>query len=184
MNGYGILRSKYGSLNKFMMINNKIIKAYSNLYEAINHDVATVCPAGWYTTADLQQHWEYATLRAASCKALDYYIKGLFIREQYKLKTRSKACKAYAYYPSAKYKSLAQCDYEYRNYNVDKIPAGWVSVRDLKIKYKISKSFVHDLIDKWNLDYKIYKAANKLGGYTAMMFINYNKFKKLYDQRS
>lgn len=167
------------------MSSTRILRAYDNLYNAINNSAASsVCPAGWHTSAALQQYWGYDTVRSASSKCADYYTKGLFIRKEFKKISGNKACKAFAYYPSPKYKSLAECDAAYKLYNVDKIPAGWISVRDLKHKYNISKSCVHDWIERHNLEYKIYKAPNKLGGYCAMMFIKLDKFRKLYEQRS
>ena len=165
------------------MHSTKIIKAYNNLYEAISN-TGTDVPEGWHTTAALQRHWGYATLRASSARAYDYYAKGLLLRKEFKKKTIDKGCRAYAFYPSTKYASLEECDNAYKNYSVDNIPAGWVSVRELKNKFNVSKSCVHDYIERYNLDYRIYKAANKLGGYTAMMFIKLDKFKKIYEQRS
>lgn len=167
------------------MSSTRILRAYDNLFNAItNSGASSALPAGWYTSAALQRHWAYDTIRAASSRAGDYYIKGLFIRKQFKKVSNGKACIAFAYYPSAKYKSLAECDAQYKIYNVDKIPAGWISVRALKHKYKISKSCVHDWIERSNLEYKILKAPNKLGGYCPMMFIKLDKFKKIYEQRS
>lgn len=121
-------------------------------------------PEGWFDLHELRRLFRLLTLNATSNKAKQLFDRGFMQRQAiHTLHDNGKHGLAYVYRPVKPYANpLASLEAMQRE-GIDRIPAGWVSMRNYANGAGLTIQAVHNMVTRRKLKPRLFRIAANIG---------------------
>ena len=122
-------------------------------------------PAGFFTVDQIRTELNMAHTRNASTRAYDLFRRGLLTRMAHQFKAKTGQChKAYVYKPLSPYTSIKQASDSLFEHQADKVPKGWVRIKDYAFTVTVSDVSVRSRVAIAGLKPKYWKTPRGIIG--------------------
>jgi hypothetical protein len=123
-----------------------------------------VKPAGWFDVGELRQLFGLVLVNSASNKAKQLFDRGFFERRlMHTIHDNGKHGLSYIYKPAKGYRTPQAALEAMQVSAVQKIPRGWVSIRDYATAAGISPQAVHYMVYRHGLKPRLFRIAANVG---------------------
>ena len=121
-------------------------------------------PPGWFDLHELRRIFRLLTLNAASNLAKQLFDRGYMERKViHTLHENGKHGLAYIYRPSRRFTDPLAARLAMQSEGIDRIPAGWVSMRDYAKGASLTIQAVHLMAQRHKLKPRMFRVAANIG---------------------
>lgn len=121
-------------------------------------------PPGWFDLHELRRIFRLLTLNAASNLAKQLFDRGYMERKViHTLHENGKHGLAYIYRPSRRFTDPLAARLAMQSEGIDRIPAGWVSMRDYAKGASLTIQAVHLMVQRHGLKPRMFRIAANIG---------------------
>ena len=121
-------------------------------------------PPGWFDLHDLRRMFGLLTLNAASNLAKRLFDRGYMERQViHTMHDNGKHGLAYIYRPHRRFTDPLAARAAMQSEGIDRIPAGWISMRDYANARGITIQAVHFMIQRHKLKPRLFRIAANIG---------------------
>lgn len=121
-------------------------------------------PPGWFDLHELRRMFRLLTLNATSNKAKQLFDRGYMERRAiHTIHENGKHGLAYIYKPKPRYADPLEALAAMQLEGIERIPAGWVSMRDYANQAGLSIQAVHNMIRRHGLKPRLFRIAANIG---------------------
>ena len=121
-------------------------------------------PEGWYDLHELRRIFRLIALTATSNKAKQLFDRGFMERQpMHTMHDNGKHGLAYVYRPVKPYRNPIAALEAMQREGIEKVPAGWVSIRDYANARRLSIQAVHNMVKRYKLKPRLFRIAANIG---------------------